>query len=135
MKLQYNINKVLTSIEEPVEVTKEDFIGYLFMIRDKLHLFHLKSRSYAEHIALNEAYSGLLDYIDSITEASQCEVLLDIEIPCCCVKGEVAIDSVTECMSYIEMNRYVMGRSEFQNIIDEIMILLKTLKYKLNFLR
>jgi hypothetical protein len=129
------MNKVLASIEEPVEITKEDFIGYLFMLRDKLHLFHLKSRSHAEHIALNEAYSELLEHIDSLVEASQCEVLLDIEIPCCCIKGEVAIDSVTECMDYIEMHRYIIGSSPFQNVVDEIMILLKTLKYKLNFLR
>jgi hypothetical protein len=129
------MNKVLASIEEPVEVTKEDFIGYLFMIRDMFNLYHLKARTYSSHIALNDAYKNLLKLIDVLVESSQSEVLLDIEIPCSSIRGIDPIDFIEECIEYIETNKNIFNKSSFQNIIDEIITLFLGTKYKLNFLK
>ena len=44
------------------------FCASLFHCRDVLHIVHLKSKSYAEHVAVESAYEGLLDMADEITE-------------------------------------------------------------------
>lgn len=52
----------------------EQFFGKLFQIRDQIHLKHLKvsgAGSYAQHVALNEFYDGILDLTDSLIESYQ----------------------------------------------------------------
>jgi hypothetical protein len=46
----------------------QDLINALFAARDAAHKLHLKSRSFAKHIALGELYEGLLDKIDELAE-------------------------------------------------------------------
>ena len=45
-----------------------DFIVQSFAVRDAAHLAHLTSRSYAQHVALNEFYDGLLGLVDNYAE-------------------------------------------------------------------
>lgn len=45
-----------------------DFIVQSFAVRDAAHLAHLTSRSYAQHVALNEFYDALLDRVDKYAE-------------------------------------------------------------------
>mgnify|MGYP003435067517 FL=1 len=45
-------------------------VNLLFNARTNTHILHLQSRSYAQHVALNEFYSGILDIADSFAEAS-----------------------------------------------------------------
>lgn len=59
---------------ENAESTAESvsrFIGVLFQSRDLVHLYHLKTKSYPEHIALNAFYDSLLEHIDAIAEKHQ----------------------------------------------------------------
>lgn len=44
------------------------FIAQSFAVRTAAHLAHLTSKSYAEHIALDEFYTGLIDLVDSFAE-------------------------------------------------------------------
>ena len=46
-------------------------IGYLFMSRDYIHKAHLKTPSYSTHVALNELYTDLLEFIDEFAEVAQ----------------------------------------------------------------
>lgn len=46
-------------------------IGYLFMSRDYVHKAHLKTPSYSTHVALNELYTDLLEFIDEFAEIAQ----------------------------------------------------------------
>lgn len=58
------------------------FISTLFQSRDKAHLAHLKSKNYAEHIALGSYYEGILDLTDTFVESYQGLVgVIDISIP------------------------------------------------------
>lgn len=43
----------------------------LLDIRDNVHIAHLQSKSYAEHIALNELYDNILGLFDSLVESWQ----------------------------------------------------------------
>lgn len=49
----------------------QDVINSLFAARDAAHKLHLKSRSFAKHIALGELYDGLLSKIDELAEVWQ----------------------------------------------------------------
>lgn len=44
------------------------FVAESFAVRTAAHLAHLSSASYAQHVALDEFYSGLLDLIDKYAE-------------------------------------------------------------------
>ena len=39
--------------------------------RNQVHIFHLQTKSYAEHIALNEFYDGVLGLFDGLIESYQ----------------------------------------------------------------
>lgn len=54
---------------DKVEVGK--VVGYLFMSRDYIHKAHLKTPSYSTHVALNELYTGLLEFTDEFAEVAQ----------------------------------------------------------------
>lgn len=49
----------------------DQIIAHLFAARDISHALHLKSKSFAIHMALNEFYDTLIDLIDSIAEMYQ----------------------------------------------------------------
>ena len=46
-------------------------ISYLFHSRTQTHIFHLQTQSFAEHMALNVYYNGIVPLIDGIVEAYQ----------------------------------------------------------------
>lgn len=46
-------------------------VGYLFMSRDYIHKAHLKTPSYSTHVALNELYTDLLEFLDEFAEVAQ----------------------------------------------------------------
>ena len=46
-------------------------ISYLFHSRTQAHIFHLQTQSFAEHMALNTYYDGIVPLIDGIVEAYQ----------------------------------------------------------------
>lgn len=49
----------------------EKFISTLFASRTQAHIYHLQTKSYAEHKALQKYYEGIIDLIDGIAEAYQ----------------------------------------------------------------
>lgn len=49
----------------------ENIISQLFAARDTAHLLHLKTKSFAKHLALSDLYDSLLASADSIAEIYQ----------------------------------------------------------------
>lgn len=126
-------NKELTESESNDPIIS--LIERLFQARDIIHLAHLKTESYAQHKALDEAYGYLLEYADKFTEETQGmeEQLLDINIPS---------SSWQEPLSFLtEFKEYVMSirenlEYEFQkNISDELVGDLSKSIYLLTFLK
>jgi hypothetical protein len=46
-------------------------ISYLFHSRTQTHIFHLQTQSFAEHMALNVYYDGIIPLIDALVESYQ----------------------------------------------------------------
>ena len=111
-------------------------VAILFVSRDQAHREHLKTRSYAQHMALNDFYDAVVDLADTCAETAQgLYGVLDIpyESP---IAG--AIDAVLDGhIGNIEAMRSKFTKPEeccLLNIIDEISALYAKTLYKLQVL-
>lgn len=133
-----NLNKIAASIKA-LSTTKKDYIveliEKLFESRDIIHLTHLKTNSYAVHVALNDYYEGILDFADNLTESTQgCTgKLLDITIPQSTSKDPIT--HLTELKEYVLKTRNLLDYEFQKNITDEITALISKTLYKLKFLK
>ena len=106
-------------------------IGIMFAGRTVTHIQHLKTKSYAEHKALNKFYDGIIDLADGLAEATQGQYgLLDIPFvnltvgkdSAAFLKGQLAeLDKIMKCVD----EDYLM------NIYQEIQKLYRSTIYKL----
>lgn len=113
-----------------------EFIALLFMARDITHREHLKTRSYAVHMALGSFYPGIIELADDLAEAYQgCEGKL-IQIPYIKNTATGSVESILHThLDWISKNRKKLtDESSIQNIIDEIVGLYQSTLYKLKFL-
>lgn len=111
------------------------FLGMMFAFRDKLHLLHLLTTSYAQHKALDEAYSGLLDLADGLIEGVQGVYGLQNITIGKCEEYSTAIENVQYMYKYVDANRSIFKETWIQNVLDEIQHLLAQTLYKLKFLK
>ena len=56
-----------------------EFASVMLSCRDILHIAHLKTTSYAAHVALGGLYDAMLDHFDSFVEIVQTDGLLEIK--------------------------------------------------------
>ena len=120
--------------KEEMMVKGAAFIGKMFRLRDTTHLLHLKTKSYAEHIALNDFYDELLDLTDGLAEAMQCCGLLDIRIPASVI-DHTALDYITTFKEDVKAFRKECMRDDIINLLDDVATLCSTTVYKLKFLK
>jgi len=112
-----------------------EFFGKLFQLRDVAHLNHLKSQSYAQHVALGDFYDGLLTLTDDLIECYQgIKGIVDISIPAS--KASDPTLSLQEFYTYFQNNRSkFFTESQLLNISDEILSLINKTIYKLKNLK
>jgi hypothetical protein len=107
-------------------------IVQLFHARTNAHIQHLRTKSYATHVALNEFYDNIVELTDSLAEATQGRYgILDYpELP---YKAESdPIMMIRGLRRYVDENRDSMcDHSELQNLIDEIVAQFDSTLYKL----
>lgn len=118
-------------------VTPAKFFGYLFSIRDMVHLTHLAQpdKSYATHKVLNDFYEGILDLTDDIVEAYQgLYGIVPITIPST-VASNNPLKMIQDCNTYVQQNRSIFKESFLQNIIDEMSQLIASTLFKLRFVQ
>jgi hypothetical protein len=111
----------------------EEIIGLLFYARNVTHKEHLKTKSFAQHMALNTFYEEVIDLADKLAEAYQgCEGIMK-DIPLFGKDAPGAIDDFLENqMNMIEkLRRAASDKSAIQNIIDEVIGLYLSTLYKL----
>lgn len=97
--------------------------------------FHLKTRKYAVHIALNDFYEKALDIIDDIIEQYQgIHGIIDAAFNnCVCADGSTEYEYLNNLRAYIENNKGLAGtESEIQSAFDDILGLIDTTLYKIN---
>lgn len=115
-----------------------EFVMRCFHARTAAHVLHLKSTSYAEHVALNEFYDGIIDLIDGFAEMYQGEYLE--LLPLSNVGGyqtpSNAMSLITGMTKWVKSNREeICDSSECQAAIDDVLTLCHSTAYKLKFLK
>jgi hypothetical protein len=113
-------------------------VAMIFVGRDLAHRQHLRTGSYAEHVALGAFYEGVIPLVDSFVEAYQGRFnqLLDIPLVDNEFEGEIS-DILEQQMAWIEDNREKIcprKESALNNELDTIVTLYQTTLYKLRFL-
>lgn len=113
-----------------------ELISCLFSSRDKAHIEHLKTSSYAAHVALGDYYDGVLDLTDKLAECYQGEFGLITKISIEADGSEDFVASLKKLAAEIRTTRTTLGfNSHLTNITDEILELIFKTIYKLTFLK
>jgi Family of unknown function (DUF5856) len=107
-----------------------------FHARTLAHVQHLKTKSYAQHVALQGFYDGLPDLVDQLVEAYQGEYGLIEDYPKKFVWFDSPQEMLQDLVSWIEDHRdEVCDETYCQNTIDEIVSLIRSTQYKLKYLK
>jgi hypothetical protein len=115
-----------------------EFAGRILHAVTMGHMLHLQTRSFAEHMALNDFYNGIGDLADSFIESYQGKFWLIEDYPAGFEPpSKGAVEELRAFSDFVESTRHSKDfpqDSELQNIIDEIQSLINSTLYKLRFL-
>ena len=96
--------------------------------------YHLKTRKYSAHMALNEFYEKALDIVDDIIETYQ-GIHGIVEEPFTnnlCADGTSEVEYLNNLRAFVENNKFVLGTdSEIGSVVDDFLGLIDTTLYKL----
>ncbi len=115
-----------------------ELIMRCFHVRTNAHVLHLKSTSYAQHVALNEFYDALIPLVDSLAEAYQGEYGLIKNYPGRYTFEDAPITLLKGLEEWIGANRHKCWDADdthLENIVDEIVALIRATTCKLRFLK
>jgi len=131
----------LSSKSNPATETSDlvDMIATLLHSQTQVHIFHLQTKTYSEHKALQEYYDGIDGLVDNIVESYQgkYEIITGYKtIKTVDYKStEQVISYFKELDENIEKNRTSVKESYIQNQIDGVQELIYSTLYKLRFLK
>lgn len=112
-----------------------DIIAILFLSRDIAHREHLRTTSYAAHIALQEFYEEIIEAADKLAELCQGRHGMMKPVPYLEPEGEPNVaDELEYQMEQVEELRYkAFDKTDtpVQNIVDEAIGLYRGTLYKL----
>ena len=130
--------------EDKVNETKtdsgfKDMVSILLHSQTQAHIFHLQTKSYSEHKALQGYYEGIDALVDGIIESYQGKY--DVVNGYNSIKteeyksSEQIIKYFKALDSIVEKNRKSVKESFLQNQIDTVQELIYSTLYKLRFLK
>ena len=131
----------LSSKSNPATETADvvDMIATLLHSQTQVHIFHLQTKTYSEHKALQNYYEGIDGLVDNIVESYQgkYEIITGYKtIKTVDYKStEQVIAYFKELDENIEKNRTSVKESYIQNQIDGVQELIYSTLYKLRFLK
>ena len=128
--------------EEESSNSNEDFcemVCQLLHSQTQVHIFHLGTKSYSEHKALQGYYEGIDALVDGVIESYQGKYGLltnykSFKNQSYKNKNQV-LKYFTSLLNMIEENRDSVDDSYIQNQIDTIQELINSTLYKLKFLK
>jgi hypothetical protein len=113
----------------------ENLIAQLFAARDLAHMLHLRTRSFAQHLALNDLYEGLLEGADTVAELYQGKYgILNIPATTALVfQTQDAQTFIRELAIWAESSRSVFNPADTNllNEWDNVLSIIYRAKYKL----
>lgn len=115
-----------------------EMIMRCFHARTVAHVLHLKTRSFAAHKALNEFYDEIVGLVDKLAEAYQGDYGLIEDYPVrfrMYPDGLALMDDLSEWIGEHRMKVCDKDDTYLQNIVDEIVALIRSTQYKLKFLK
>ena len=114
-----------------------EFIMRCFHARTAAHVLHLKTKSYAEHKALNDFYDAIVDAVDAFAEMYQGENDTIIQIyPEGYRTPSNALVLIGGLSEWIESHRDKICESkQCQAQIDVVLMIVDQTFYKLKFLK
>ena len=98
------------------------------------HILHLQTRSFAQHMALNEFYQAMPELVDAVIEAYQGKYGIVDGYPATISIPKDPITFITDFSSFVATYRDICEDSEIQNLIDEVADQIDSTMYKLKFL-
>ena len=117
----------------------KDMVSILLHSQTQVHIFHLQTKSYSEHKALQGYYEGIDALVDGLIESYQGKY--DVITQYNSIKNE-DYKSNEQIIKYfkaldtmIEKNRKGVKESFIQNQIDTVQELINSTVYKLRFLK
>ena len=117
----------------------KDMVSILLHSQTQVHIFHLQTKSYSEHKALQGYYEGIDALVDGIIESYQGKY--DVVTGYNSIKtddyksSEQVIKYFKSLDSMVEKNRKSVKESFLQNQIDTFQELIFSTLYKLRFLK
>jgi len=124
----------MKTIKDLKDINVEQFYGLLFDARNKIHSFHLKTKSYSEHKALNEFYDEILDLTDEFLECYQGQFGL-ITFEDYQLTDNDSVAYLSKFVEKVKKFQDLTKESHLKNIIDEMIALTYRTLYKLKFLK
>ena len=112
----------------------EELVSGLFAARDAAHILHLKTRSFAAHMALGDLYDALVDLTDTVTEVYQGKYgVLNIKRSSTSFSDHDPISFIKDFATWVENGRGVFNPedSHLLNEWDNIISCVYKTKYKL----
>lgn len=115
-----------------------ELVARCFAARTAAHFLHLRSTSYAEHVALDEFYTALVDKVDAYAECHMgvegiFKQFPDVPVPL----RLTPLQLLTELHTWVSDHREKCAceTTELANLIDEILAVIDRAFYKLKFLK
>ena len=122
--------------------TNDDFcemVCRLLHSQTQVHIFHLQTKSYSEHKALQGYYEGIDALVDGVIESYQGKYGIITNYKTYDMEqysnGKKTISYFTGLLKVIDENRDCCEDSYIQNQIDTIQELINSTVYKLKFLK
>ena len=139
MRLSEQENKKEENTNVKTNSGFKGMVSSLLHSQTQVHIFHLQTKSYSEHKALQGYYEGIDTLVDGIIESYQGKY--DVITQYNSVKNEdyksneqvIKYFKVLDTM--IEKNRKSVKESFIQNQIDTVQELINSTVYKLRFLK
>lgn len=112
-----------------------DILAILFLSRDIAHREHLKTTSYAAHVALQEFYEGIIPLADQLAETYQGRYGAIKNIPYLKPEGEADVADELEFqldeIENLRQDAFDKTDTALQNLVDEIVAQYLQTLYKL----
>jgi len=113
-----------------------EFVSALLHSSTVTHFMHWATDSYAQHVALGEYYSKIIDLTDQFTEAYMGRYEQIKKFPDEFHNAKDPVKYLESMKNFVEEARKDLPQdSELQNLIDEIADLINTTLFKLRFLK
>ena len=114
----------------------QNLVARVFAARNAAHLAHWSTRSYAQHVALDEFYNDVIGAIDAVVEHWQGQFGLMGSVEVTPVDNKNMLAVLAEDANWIDENRAEIanGSAPIENLIDELANVYQKTLYKLRFL-